>query len=155
MKASDLRPRTKDELKTELGNLRKEAFNLRFQKAGGQLPGDRQPTQLIFLHHVLDTLIDSYFPTLSAFDDRIDDLQMRIFTRPTDDDLQDLFSLQRSLVGLRTLVITAGDPAELDELLAPYAGEFELLVQPRRSTTTFITSGLGLERTQRRAEWAK
>ena len=37
MKASDLRPKTKDELKTELGNLRKEAFNLRFQKAGGQL----------------------------------------------------------------------------------------------------------------------
>ena len=37
MKATDLRPKTKDELKTELGNLRKEAFNLRFQKAGGQL----------------------------------------------------------------------------------------------------------------------
>ena len=27
MKATDLRPKTKDELKTELGNLRKEAFN--------------------------------------------------------------------------------------------------------------------------------
>ena len=37
MEASDLRPKTKDELKTEMGNLRKEAFNLRFQKAGGQL----------------------------------------------------------------------------------------------------------------------
>jgi len=37
MKASDLRPKTKDQLKEELGNLRKEAFNLRFQKAGGQL----------------------------------------------------------------------------------------------------------------------
>ena len=37
MKASDLRPKIKDELKSELGNLRKEAFNLRFQKATGQL----------------------------------------------------------------------------------------------------------------------
>ena len=37
MKASDLRPRTNDQLKEELGNLRKEAFNLRFQKAFGQL----------------------------------------------------------------------------------------------------------------------
>jgi large subunit ribosomal protein L29 len=37
MKASDIRPKTKDELKSELGNLRKEAFNMRFQKAGGQL----------------------------------------------------------------------------------------------------------------------
>ena len=36
MKASDLRPRTNDQLKEELGNLRKEAFNLRFQKAAGQ-----------------------------------------------------------------------------------------------------------------------
>jgi len=37
MKASDLRPRTNDQLKEELGNLRKEAFNLRFQKAGVHL----------------------------------------------------------------------------------------------------------------------
>ena len=37
MKATDLRPKTTDQLKEELGNLRKEAFNLRFQKAGGQL----------------------------------------------------------------------------------------------------------------------
>ena len=37
MKASDLRPKTKDQLKEELGNLRKEAFNLRFQKSSGQL----------------------------------------------------------------------------------------------------------------------
>ena len=37
MKASDLRPKTQDQLKEELGNLRKEAFNLRFQKSGGQL----------------------------------------------------------------------------------------------------------------------
>ena len=37
MKASDLRPKTKDELKAELGNLRKEAFNLRFQQATNQL----------------------------------------------------------------------------------------------------------------------
>ena len=37
MKASDLRPRTRDQLKEELGSLRQEAFNLRFQKASGQL----------------------------------------------------------------------------------------------------------------------
>ncbi|QQS11765.1 MAG: 50S ribosomal protein L29 [Rhodospirillales bacterium] len=37
MKASDLRAKTPDELKTELVNLRKESFNMRFQKANGQL----------------------------------------------------------------------------------------------------------------------
>jgi large subunit ribosomal protein L29 len=37
MKASDLRAKTADELKSELVTLRKEAFNLRFQRASGQL----------------------------------------------------------------------------------------------------------------------
>ena len=37
MKASDLRPKTRDQLKDEMVNLRKEAFNLRFQKSSGQL----------------------------------------------------------------------------------------------------------------------
>ena len=35
--AADLRARTVDELKTQLVDLRKESFNLRFQKASGQL----------------------------------------------------------------------------------------------------------------------
>ena len=37
MNASDLRGKTPDELKTELANLKKEAFNLRFQAATNQL----------------------------------------------------------------------------------------------------------------------
>jgi large subunit ribosomal protein L29 len=37
MKASELRTKTPDELKTELLALKKEAFNLRFQKASGQV----------------------------------------------------------------------------------------------------------------------
>jgi large subunit ribosomal protein L29 len=37
MKAEDIRQKTPDELKDLLVNLSKEAFNLRFQKASGQL----------------------------------------------------------------------------------------------------------------------
>ena len=37
MKAEDLRAKTVDELNDELDSLAKEAFNLRFQKASGQL----------------------------------------------------------------------------------------------------------------------
>ena len=37
MKAADLKTKTPDELKTELVTLKREAFNLRFQKASGQL----------------------------------------------------------------------------------------------------------------------
>lgn len=37
MKATDLRVKSDDELKDQLVGLRKEAFNLRFQAASGQL----------------------------------------------------------------------------------------------------------------------
>lgn len=37
MKAVDLRAKSEDELKDQLVNLRKEAFNLRFQATSGQL----------------------------------------------------------------------------------------------------------------------
>ncbi|MGH7091399.1 MAG: 50S ribosomal protein L29 [Stellaceae bacterium] len=37
MKAADVRAKTGDELKGELEKLGKEAFNLRFQRASGQL----------------------------------------------------------------------------------------------------------------------
>ena len=37
MKINDLKEKSSDELKDELDKLKKESFNLRFQKAGGQL----------------------------------------------------------------------------------------------------------------------
>lgn len=37
MKAEDLRDKTPDQLRDELEKLKKEAFNLRFQQATGQL----------------------------------------------------------------------------------------------------------------------
>ena len=37
MNAQDLRDKTPDQLREELSNLKKEAFNLRFQQATGQL----------------------------------------------------------------------------------------------------------------------
>jgi large subunit ribosomal protein L29 len=37
MKATDVRAKTTDELSTQLTELRKEQFNLRFQRASGQL----------------------------------------------------------------------------------------------------------------------
>ncbi|MET3590056.1 large subunit ribosomal protein L29 [Bartonella silvatica] len=37
MKATELRGRTPDEMKDELAQLKREQFNLRFQKATGQL----------------------------------------------------------------------------------------------------------------------
>ena len=46
MKAVDLRAKTPDQLKEELLKLRREAFNLRFQKATGQLENTARVRQV-------------------------------------------------------------------------------------------------------------
>jgi large subunit ribosomal protein L29 len=46
MKASDVRAKTVDELKGELTELRKEQFNLRFQRASGQLENTSRVRQV-------------------------------------------------------------------------------------------------------------
>jgi large subunit ribosomal protein L29 len=46
MKASDVRAKTEDELKATLEQLAKERFNLRFQKASGQLENTTRSRQV-------------------------------------------------------------------------------------------------------------
>jgi large subunit ribosomal protein L29 len=46
MKASDVRAKTADELKAQLEQLAKERFNLRFQKASGQLENTTRSRQV-------------------------------------------------------------------------------------------------------------
>lgn len=46
MKATDLRAKSKDELRDELVNLKKEQFNLRFQAASGQLENTARVKQV-------------------------------------------------------------------------------------------------------------
>ncbi|MFD1696929.1 50S ribosomal protein L29 [Roseibium aestuarii] len=46
MKATDVRAKTLDELRTELEALKKEQFNLRFQKATGQLENTGRVRQI-------------------------------------------------------------------------------------------------------------
>jgi large subunit ribosomal protein L29 len=46
MKAADIRTKTLDELSDELASLKKEQFNLRFQKATGQLENTSRVRQV-------------------------------------------------------------------------------------------------------------
>ena len=46
MKANDLRTKSSDELRESLMDLKKEAFNLRFQKASGQLENTARVRQV-------------------------------------------------------------------------------------------------------------
>jgi len=81
----------------------------RLDRPGGQLPTGNRPTRLILLHHLLDGLVDSFFPPLSTLDDRIDELQEQIFVKPTNDQLAQLFDMQRWLVNARKLVAPQRD----------------------------------------------
>jgi pfkB family carbohydrate kinase len=63
-------------------------------------------------------------------------------------------ALQAARLGLRTLILTQGVPAELETLLAPYRDELELRVIAAEHTTTLSTRGLGTSRTQRVLAWA-
>lgn len=63
-------------------------------------------------------------------------------------------ALQAARLGLRALILTRGLPDEIEQLLAPYAGELGLRVQPAPSTTTLLTSGSGSARRQRLLTWA-
>jgi large subunit ribosomal protein L29 len=46
MKAADVRAKTNDELKADLAQFGKEVFNLRFQKASGQLENTARMRQV-------------------------------------------------------------------------------------------------------------
>jgi sugar/nucleoside kinase (ribokinase family) len=62
--------------------------------------------------------------------------------------------LQAARLGLRTLIVTAGNRDEIERLLEPYAGEVDLLIRSRPHTTTFVTSGVGQTRRQQLVAWA-
>jgi magnesium transporter len=75
------------------------------------------------LYRVMDGLISSFFPILSAFDDRIDDLENEIFVSASDDHLQEIFRMKRLLVGMRKAVTPQRDAfASLSGRLAELPG---------------------------------
>jgi len=60
--------------------------------------------RLVALYRLLDALVDTMFPFLSAMDERIDELEDQIFVNPRESQLAELFSLKRQLVNMRKLV---------------------------------------------------
>ncbi len=61
-----------------------------------------QPSLL--LYRIVDGLVDSFFPILAEFDDRIDELENAIFVHVDDRQLQEIFRMKRLLVGMRKAV---------------------------------------------------
>jgi magnesium transporter len=76
----------------------------RFAKRGQPI---EHPPRL--LYQIVQALVDSFFPILADFDDRIDELENAIFLRADDRQLQDIFGMKRLLVGLRKAVTPERD----------------------------------------------
>src|SRR5262249_19928570 len=56
------------------------------------------------LYHIVDALVDSFFPILADFDDRIDELENQTFLQAGDEQLQEIFAMKRLLVGMRKAI---------------------------------------------------
>jgi magnesium transporter len=65
------------------------------------------PVALFYL--VMDTLVDSFFPVLSDFDDAIDNLEAAILKTPTEQQLGTLFDMKRQIVGIRKVITPQRD----------------------------------------------
>lgn len=63
----------------------------------------------VLTYHVADSLVDSFFPVLADFDDRIDTLEDDVFVRPDDEQLQEVLRMKRGLVALRKVVTPQRD----------------------------------------------
>jgi magnesium transporter len=61
------------------------------------------------LYHIVDGLVDSFFPILADFDDRIDELEDSIFRKADDKQLQEIFGMKRLLVGIRKAITPQRD----------------------------------------------
>ena len=65
------------------------------------------PGQL--LYRIIDGLVDSFFPILADFDDRIDELENQTFLHAGDEELQEIFRMKRLLVGMRKAITPQRD----------------------------------------------
>jgi magnesium transporter len=78
------------------------------------------------LHQILDRIVDYYSPVLDDFDNRIDELEAKIFEGRSSNNemLSDIMNIKRSVLRLRRISVK-----QLDVLLRISRGEFELIPQ--------------------------
>jgi magnesium transporter len=65
--------------------------------------------QTAILYLIMDSLIDSFFPVLSDFDDAIDGLEGAILKNPTEEQLGTLFAMKRQIMTIRKVVTPQRD----------------------------------------------
>jgi magnesium transporter len=66
-------------------------------------------SEQFLLYRVFDALTDSFFPVLARMDEEIDELEAAVLAGPTDEQLQRLFAMKRTLVAMRKVVTPQRD----------------------------------------------
>jgi magnesium transporter len=61
-------------------------------------------SEQFLLYRVFDALTDSFFPPLARMDEEIDELEAAVLAGPTDEQLQRLVAMKRTLVAMRKVV---------------------------------------------------
>jgi magnesium transporter len=65
--------------------------------------------QVVIVYLVVGSLVDSFFPVLSKFDDKVDSLEDDILKAPTEAQLGELFQMKRALMNMRKIVAPERD----------------------------------------------
>jgi len=65
--------------------------------------------QVVIFYLIMDTLVDSFFPVLSDFDDSIDNLESAILRNPTEEQLGTLFEMKREVMTIRKAITPQRD----------------------------------------------
>jgi magnesium transporter len=70
---------------------------------------DAASPQIVIVYLTVSAEVDSFFPVLAKFDDRIDALEDDILKAPTEEQLGELFDMKRSLMDMRKVIAPQRD----------------------------------------------
>ncbi|MFH0877771.1 MAG: magnesium/cobalt transporter CorA [Candidatus Omnitrophota bacterium] len=87
-----------------------------------QSPTIRQGADML-LYSILDACVDSYFPVIDEFDNKVDEMSDELFRDPTQETLKKIYNLKNDVMYLRR---TIGPQADLISLMA--RGDYEFIL---------------------------
>jgi magnesium transporter len=79
------------------------------QRMGRHKASDTASPQIVIVYFIIDSLVETFFPVLSDFDDKIDDLEDDILKAPTEEQLGILFDMKRRLMEMRKVIAPQRD----------------------------------------------
>ena len=79
------------------------------ERIGRHHASEAASPQIVIVYFVVSALVDSFFPVLSKFDDRIDSLEDDILKAPTEAQLGHLFDMKRTLMDMRKVIAPQRD----------------------------------------------